>query len=150
VSISYDDNGMAEYEEHFEGPSEQEMCPRRKRMTIVWMYYETDGDAGAYNIKLFDTQKAAENYKDNRKDPYGKVTSKEIHEEGIVDPPVYQNVICPDCGGVMVSRSGKYGTFWGCRNYPECRGTRDSQGRSKADRMGTTENSSEAIRFKKG
>ena len=29
--------------------------------------------------------------------------------------------ICPRCGGTLVKRSGKYGTFMGCSNYPKCR-----------------------------
>jgi len=45
-----------------------------------------------------------------------------------------ENVKCPECDGEMVSRTGKYGVFWGCKKFPECKGTRDSQGRSKADR----------------
>lgn len=31
--------------------------------------------------------------------------------------------ICPKCGGVMKSREGRWGTFWGCNSYPRCRGT---------------------------
>ncbi len=31
----------------------------------------------------------------------------------------------PECGKTMVSRMGKYGRFWGCPEYPKCRGTRD-------------------------
>jgi len=46
----------------------------------------------------------------------------------------YEETLCPDCGGQMVSRKSQYGTFWGCKKYPECKGTRDSEGRSKADR----------------
>lgn len=46
----------------------------------------------------------------------------------------YENVKCPDCGQPMKSRKGQYGTFWGCVNYPICRGTRDSMGRSKEER----------------
>jgi ssDNA-binding Zn-finger/Zn-ribbon topoisomerase 1 len=45
-----------------------------------------------------------------------------------------ENVKCPECGGPMVSRTGQYGVFWGCKAYPNCKGTRDSMGRSKADR----------------
>lgn len=45
-----------------------------------------------------------------------------------------ENVKCPDCGGDMVSRKGQYGIFWGCKAFPKCKGTRDSNGRSKADR----------------
>jgi hypothetical protein len=29
--------------------------------------------------------------------------------------------ICPKCGGSLVLRSGKYGKFKGCSNYPKCR-----------------------------
>ncbi|MBP8691706.1 MAG: topoisomerase DNA-binding C4 zinc finger domain-containing protein [Sedimentibacter sp.] len=27
---------------------------------------------------------------------------------------------CPRCGGKLVERNGKYGTFFGCTNYPKC------------------------------
>lgn len=32
-------------------------------------------------------------------------------------------VICPKCGGEMVRRAGKFGEFYGCSNYPNCRST---------------------------
>ena len=32
---------------------------------------------------------------------------------------------CPICGGVMRARHGKTGDFWGCTNYPACKGTRN-------------------------
>jgi hypothetical protein len=35
---------------------------------------------------------------------------------------------CPQCGSPMVQRNGKYGAFWGCTRYPECRGTRRANG----------------------
>lgn len=47
-----------------------------------------------------------------------------------------ENVMCPECGEPMVSRVNK-GTgqrFWGCSNYPACKGTRDTDGDSKYDR----------------
>ena len=57
---------------------------------------------------------------------------------GITTEPVNENkpsdVKCPDCGGKMVSRTGQYGRFWGCADYPKCKGTRDSMGRSKSER----------------
>ncbi len=31
---------------------------------------------------------------------------------------------CPRCGGLMKLRRGSRGEFWGCVNYPSCRGTR--------------------------
>lgn len=32
-----------------------------------------------------------------------------------------QNLICPQCGGRLIRRSGPYGEFWGCSNYPKCK-----------------------------
>ena len=31
--------------------------------------------------------------------------------------------ICPQCGGTLVLRHGRYGSFYGCSNYPRCRFT---------------------------
>jgi hypothetical protein len=33
---------------------------------------------------------------------------------------------CPKCGDLMKKRTGKFGEFWGCVNYPECKGTRQA------------------------
>jgi hypothetical protein len=32
---------------------------------------------------------------------------------------------CPDCQAAMVMKNGKYGPFWSCVRYPECRGSCD-------------------------
>lgn len=34
-----------------------------------------------------------------------------------------RNNICPNCGGQLVKRNGKYGSFYGCSNYPKCKYT---------------------------
>lgn len=31
--------------------------------------------------------------------------------------------ICPKCGGTLVKRTGRYGSFYGCSNYPKCKFT---------------------------
>ena len=31
---------------------------------------------------------------------------------------------CPKCGGKLVLRQGKYGSFYGCSNYPKCKYTK--------------------------
>lgn len=36
----------------------------------------------------------------------------------------YDKNICPLCGGKLAYRTGKYGKFIGCSNYPKCRYTR--------------------------
>lgn len=38
--------------------------------------------------------------------------------------PVQADVLCPQCGAEMIRRKGKYGEFFGCSNFPRCRGTR--------------------------
>ena len=32
---------------------------------------------------------------------------------------------CPRCGGQLMKRSGRFGTFYGCSNFPRCRYTRN-------------------------
>lgn len=44
-------------------------------------------------------------------------------------PVAQQPTSCPQCAGLMVLRSAKKGSnagksFWGCTNYPACKGTR--------------------------
>ncbi len=33
---------------------------------------------------------------------------------------------CPKCGNILQHRNGKYGEFWGCSGYPECRYTENA------------------------
>ena len=33
---------------------------------------------------------------------------------------VKNNIRCPQCGGFLVERKGKYGNFLGCSGYPGC------------------------------
>jgi len=33
---------------------------------------------------------------------------------------------CPKCGGLLIRRKGKFGEFWGCSSYPDCRYTRNA------------------------
>lgn len=46
----------------------------------------------------------------------------------------YDEVLCPECNGPMAPRTSQYGTFWGCKRYPACKGKRDSEAKSKYDR----------------
>ena len=44
----------------------------------------------------------------------------EPSREESIEPP-----FCPRCQGPMTLREGKFGKFWSCLRYPECRGTRN-------------------------
>lgn len=37
--------------------------------------------------------------------------------------------LCPKCGGELKKRSGKFGEFYGCSNFPDCRFTRNIRSR---------------------
>jgi len=48
---------------------------------------------------------------------------------------VIEETLCPECNAKMVPRKNSEGrSFWGCSNFPNCRGTRDNEGKSLADR----------------
>ena len=34
--------------------------------------------------------------------------------------------VCPKCGNVLKLRNGKFGEFYGCRSFPDCRYTEDA------------------------
>ncbi|MFA6257743.1 MAG: topoisomerase DNA-binding C4 zinc finger domain-containing protein [Candidatus Paceibacterota bacterium] len=34
---------------------------------------------------------------------------------------------CQLCGGKLIKKKGSYGYFWGCKNYPKCRFTKNSK-----------------------
>lgn len=46
-------------------------------------------------------------------------TAKQVREE--IQP---KNNLCPICNAEMVLRNGKNGKFYGCSNYPVCKGTK--------------------------
>lgn len=40
-----------------------------------------------------------------------------------MDHPSVDVRICPYCGSFLKKRNGRYGEFWGCTSYPECKHT---------------------------
>lgn len=92
-----------------------------------------------YTINLVKTIKKynAENISDiDKEEIYTKLISLNIdnkenrkaHIEAIRDNLAEKNNrisndTCPKCGGTLVEKSGKYGKFKGCSNYPACRFT---------------------------
>ena len=46
-----------------------------------------------------------------------------------------ENVKCPKCGGSMQSRANKATgqRFWGCKAYPICTGTLNTDGEARSD-----------------
>ena len=58
------------------------------------------------------------------------ITDKKTKKEHIKN--IRENIIdndlskCPKCGGQLVERTGKYGNFIGCSNYPRCKYTKNN------------------------
>lgn len=56
------------------------------------------------------------------------ITDKHIkkeHIENIKNSMLPKDLTkCPRCGGELIVRNGKYGSFLGCKNYPKCKYTR--------------------------
>ncbi len=48
----------------------------------------------------------------------------EVEEESEKKAPVVADFKCEKCGGDMVLRTGKFGSFYACANYPECKFTK--------------------------
>ncbi|PIF45075.1 topoisomerase-like DNA binding C4 zinc finger protein [Chryseobacterium sp. 52] len=42
-----------------------------------------------------------------------------------VNSNMNKNLSCPNCGGNLMERNGKYGIFFGCHNFPRCTYTRN-------------------------
>lgn len=53
-----------------------------------------------------------------------EVRKKVEVRQNILPQRKYDPSVCPDCGGKLQERSGQYGRFYGCTNYPRCRYSR--------------------------
>ena len=40
--------------------------------------------------------------------------------------PVEEAEYCPQCGGLLRRKNGRFGSFFGCSNYPQCRFTKNA------------------------
>ncbi|WP_434777034.1 type I DNA topoisomerase [Neisseria sp. Ec49-e6-T10] len=45
----------------------------------------------------------------------------ETAEQAEEEPTIVEGRECPDCGGQLVYKKGRYGKFIGCANYPKCK-----------------------------
>lgn len=48
---------------------------------------------------------------------------RSIREHALRRREMESRATCPKCGGYLVIRNGRYGTFWGCSSYPDCKYT---------------------------
>jgi DNA topoisomerase-1 len=57
-----------------------------------------------------------------------KKADKEVDKEDVVILGKAEGEKCPECGGDMVIRVGRYGKFLSCARFPECKGMKDISG----------------------
>lgn len=53
----------------------------------------------------------------------GSVHARGVYEKQYKYKKKLRDGVCPECGGALVKRDGRYGTFLGCSNYPRCKYT---------------------------
>ena len=62
---------------------------------------------------------------------YDQIANKEEirqHKQNVKDRQdraknLIRQGVCPQCGGQLVLRNGRYGSFYGCSNFPKCKFT---------------------------
>ncbi|OEF96360.1 topoisomerase DNA-binding C4 zinc finger domain-containing protein [Desulfuribacillus alkaliarsenatis] len=51
------------------------------------------------------------------------VRLKQTNTKIIETSTSYNEKTCPQCGGKLIQKNGKYGAFMGCSSYPRCKHT---------------------------
>ena len=55
---------------------------------------------------------------------YREVHVMNAREKAAIAEDEINNGTCPRCNGYLIERTGKYGSFYGCSNYPKCKFTK--------------------------
>ena len=85
-----------------------------------WKHRRLGDLAEYYGISTKGAHRALTDCKMNQK--VFELLGKELSGEGTTN--ARQTVkLCPKCGMAMVKRNGRFGEFWGCGVFPECRYT---------------------------
>jgi hypothetical protein len=69
--------------------------------------------------KIVEILKSNSAKKKETKKEHIKTVKKVVFERRLKE----ENLICPYCNTKLVLRNGKYGEFYGCKNYPDCKYT---------------------------
>ena len=56
--------------------------------------------------------------------PFAETLEKATNTERVKMPEEVTDIPCEKCGAMMVVKSGRYGKFLACPNYPECKNTK--------------------------
>lgn len=73
-----------------------------------------------YDVQMLEAHRALSDSRMNQQ--VYECLGKDLNRIGIDESRIKK---CPRCGEPMRKRNGKYGMFWGCSGYPDCRYTVD-------------------------
>jgi len=105
--------------------------PNRTRVRVdaeeahVVSFSEINSTIKSYHIPLLDSEQVAQIAeiirKENREgELWASIHTKNAQHAKELTQQKVENGICPRCGGKLVLRNGRYGSFIGCSNYPQC------------------------------
>ncbi len=100
---------------------------RTKENPVLYYFDIKDFILSKKNVLLSDADKQAVVQmlsrlpKFTRKD--GRKHAQQVRYRTFKSQMAVCNLKCPKCGGNLVQRTGKYGSFHGCSNYPNCKFT---------------------------
>ena len=83
-------------------------------------YYSTEKCLSTSEVQqIKNNLKSFGQVKKELKERHVQTIKKKIQEKELKKA----NLICPKCNGQLILREGKYGQFYGCSNYPNCKFT---------------------------
>lgn len=90
-------------------------------------HYKLTDIAAYFHINTEGAHRALNDCRMNQKcyEELGKIWKKS-KEKNIGEGRTEAEMECPRCGGILCLRKGKFGTFYGCKNFPACRYTRNA------------------------
>lgn len=83
-----------------------------RMMENAWDAVERDGQITDYNVKPWYVENETER------------EQREFKERNREAARKHRGTVCPECGSDLIQRSGPYGLFIGCTNFPDCRYSR--------------------------
>ena len=98
--------------------SRQHVVYEEDLLSVINMYktiYLTDDDTKTV-LNILERKNVRKIVSDRQHIKNLQAAEKEVHD-------TIKSGVCPKCGGNLVVRNGKYGTFYGCSNYPKCKYT---------------------------
>lgn len=80
------------------------------------------------NENIMDDKKKQEIYEFIKNNQYKGKTVRNEHKKDVIEykkslDKIKDEKKCPYCKEYLLLRNGKYGSFWGCPNYPKCKYT---------------------------